>query len=227
MTFNVQDCLTKATGRAKSDVANKLISMLLHETSREICNRFGLSVGDRDYVNAVVDFLGKECCYCSAQLERDRVVVEHPDGLNRFRAGLHVPGNALLACRKCNNEKRRDDQMENLLLAETGWESFLSHDSSQCASSCKTCTYWAQKFPDFETRRTHLQATKKKISEFRFMYPDFMETSQILKPALLNRLNSLYRECQEFAAQRIKISAASLFEEVNWKNYKKQSESKA
>jgi len=224
MSFNVQDCLTKATGRAKSDVANKLISMLLHEASREICNRFGLSVGDRDYVNAVVDFLGKECCYCSAQLERDRVVVEHPDGLNRFRAGLHVPGNALLACKKCNNEKRRDDQLDTLLLAETGWESFLSHDSSECSASCKTCIYWAQKIPDFDRRRTHLLSAKKKISDFRFMYPDFMKASELLKPALINRLNSLYRECQEFATLKIKTSAASMFEEVDWKKIKLQRE---
>jgi hypothetical protein len=105
MSFCIQGCLAKATGRAKSDVANKLISMLLHETSRRICSYYGLSVGDPRYGESVFADFGNTCCYCDQILENDRTVVEHPEGMNRFRAGLHIPGNALIACKKCNNEK--------------------------------------------------------------------------------------------------------------------------
>lgn len=59
--------------------------------------------------------------------------------MNRCRAGLHVAGNVLVACRRCNNEKRRDDSLAKLVLANSGWESFLSHDGGRCPSSCLTC----------------------------------------------------------------------------------------
>jgi hypothetical protein len=61
--------------------------------------------------------------------------------MNRFRVGLHVPGNVAVACRRCNSEKRRDDQKVALILATTGWESFLAHDGTRCAAVCKTCSY--------------------------------------------------------------------------------------
>ena len=99
MSFRIQDCLAKATGRAKSDVANKLISMLLHETSRRICSYYGLSVGDPRYGESVFAAFGNTCCYCDQILENDRTVVEHPEGMNRFRAGLHIPEMHLLHVR--------------------------------------------------------------------------------------------------------------------------------
>lgn len=214
MNFRVQECLAKATSRAKSDVANKLISMLLHEVSRKVCSRLQLSVGDTAYSDSVAILFGSACCYCGLQLEANIAVVEHPDGMNRIRAGLHIPGNALLACRKCNNEKRRDDQKENLVLASTGWESFLSHDGMRCEQSCKTCQYWAQKFSDPIEKMKHLGDTRKRIGEFRQEQTRFLEVADRLRPALLARLNFLYRECQDFATNRIRSTADSLFSEI-------------
>ena len=54
--------------------------------------------------------------------------------MNRYRAGLHCPGNVLVACKMCNSEKRRDDSLRVLSLATSGWESFLSHDGTRCAA---------------------------------------------------------------------------------------------
>lgn len=211
MSFQIQDCLAKATGRAKSDVANKLISMLLHEASRKVSNHFGLSVGDSRYGQSVFATFGNKCCYCSQLLESDRVVVEHPEGMNRFRAGLHIPGNALLACKKCNNEKRRDDQKQALTLASTGWESFLAHDFSRCQSNCKSCFYWASKFPDSIARQDHLRKASKRISIFQQNHPEFQKASTLLKPILLAKLQGLYRECQQFATDKISSAADELF----------------
>jgi hypothetical protein len=124
MTFQTSLYMRRATGRAKSDVANKLVSMLLHEVSRKICGSLKLNVSDSDYIEAVVQRFGDCCCYCERPLENDRAAVEHLDGMNRFRAGLHIPGNVTVSCKKCNNEKRRDDQRPELVLANSGWESF-------------------------------------------------------------------------------------------------------
>ena len=44
MSFDVSRALKKSTGRAKSDVANKLVSMFLHEVSRKACSAFGMTV---------------------------------------------------------------------------------------------------------------------------------------------------------------------------------------
>ena len=46
MSFNVAAALRKSTGRAKSDVANKLVSMFLHEVSRKACAAGGMNVSD-------------------------------------------------------------------------------------------------------------------------------------------------------------------------------------
>lgn len=214
MSFEVQKCLAKATSRAKSDVANKLVSMLLHEVSRKVCLRLELSVGDPVYSEAVATIFGPDCCYCGMPLETNIAVVEHPDGMNRIRAGLHIPGNALLACRKCNNEKRRDDQAERLVLATTGWESFLTHDGSRCHVGCKTCEYWARKIPDVGERSRRMDESRKKIAEFRLKHCRFLKAADRLKPALLARLNLLYRECQDFATKRIRSTAESVFLEI-------------
>ena len=216
MSFCIQGCLAKATGRAKSDVANKLISMLLHETSRRICSYYGLSVGDPRYGESVFAAFGNTCCYCDQILENDRTVVEHPEGMNRFRAGLHIPGNALIACKKCNNEKRHDDQMVTLTLASTGWESFLSHDSRKCPPNCKSCLYWANKYPDFSVRSQYLKQAARRIRDFQLGYGDFFNSSQQLKPVLLARLNLLYRECQSFASTKIVASTESIFDKFDW-----------
>lgn len=214
MNFNTSAYLRKATPRAKSDVANKLISMFLHELSRRVVAEIGLSVTDAAYADAVTAAFGVCCSYCSRPLELDRASVEHPDGLNRFRAGLHIPGNVIVACKRCNNEKRRDDSLPKLLLADSGWESFLSHDTTLCAVGCKTCTYWATIWPDAIERQERLKAVKEKIVEFRNNYPTATAWSATARHSLREKLESLYRESQRFATSQIEAAAESIFSEV-------------
>ena len=52
MNFPVSAYLRNATSRAKSDVANNLVSMFLHELSRKICASLELSVTDERYAVA-------------------------------------------------------------------------------------------------------------------------------------------------------------------------------
>ena len=106
--------LRSATRRAKSDVANKLISMCLHELSRRISHSWRVKVDSEDYERFVRERFANKCPYCSCDLASTIAVIEHLDGMNRYRAGLHVPGNVLVACRRCNSEKRRDDSRKTL-----------------------------------------------------------------------------------------------------------------
>lgn len=203
MSFQTAAYLRKATGRAKSDVANKLVSMFLHEVSRKVAGDIGLSVADPGYTRAVEQEFGGHCCYCGRILESDRASVEHPDGMNRFRAGLHIPGNVLVSCKKCNNEKRRDDQLHELKLAKTGWESFLSHDGTKCGAYCKTCAYWSSIWPD-EIKAQNLKAARQKILGFRARYRKSIKLNRQAHDSLRRELDKIYRECQSFAADRIK-----------------------
>ncbi len=148
--------LRSATRRAKSDVANKLISMFLHELSRRISENWPIKVDGQEYEQLVRKSFNNRCPYCSRNLADTASVIEHLDGMNRYRAGLHAPGNVLVACRKCNSEKRRDDSLRVLLLAKSGWESFLSHDGTRCAASCLTCQYWKSVWEDETDRRLRL-----------------------------------------------------------------------
>jgi hypothetical protein len=204
MSFQTAAYLRKATLRAKSDVANKLVSMFLHGVSRKISTSLGMNVTDLRYTDSVVAKFGVNCCYCRKLLEEDRAAVEHPDGMNRFRAGLHVPGNVILACKRCNNEKRRDDQIRELKLAGSGWASFLSHDSTKCGDGCKTCTYWKGVWPDDRQREKNLMEARHRIVEFRAEYADAIRMSQIAQPLLHKELEKIYRECQAFATTCIK-----------------------
>jgi hypothetical protein len=117
--------LRSATRRAKSDMANKLVSMFLHELSRRIGQSWNVAVDGEEYERLVRERFNNRCPYCSCDLANTIPVIEHLDGMNRYRVGLHVPGNVLVACRRCNNEKRRDDSLLVLSLAKSGWESFL------------------------------------------------------------------------------------------------------
>lgn len=184
--------------------------MFLHEVSRKVTTKIGLNVADSEYVYAVEAKFGNHCCYCGRLLESDRVAVEHPDGMNRFRAGLHIPGNVIVSCKKCNNEKRRDDQLHELTLAKTGWESFLSHDGTKCDGHCKTCAYWKTIWPD-EMRTKNLKAARRKILEFRACYIESIELNRKAHNLLREELNKIYRECQSFAADRIKEAVNLLF----------------
>jgi len=178
MSFQTAAYLRKATGRAKSDVANKLVSMFLHEVSRKICASLDLSISDSKYTTAVVAKFGDNCCYCRRPLENDRAAVEHLDGMNRFRSGLHIPGNVIVSCKKCNNEKRRDDQLHELTLADTGWESFLLHNSRSCGEICKGCAYWKFIWPDETHRIRNLNEARQRILDFQSGYPASIEWSR-------------------------------------------------
>ena len=87
--------LLKGNANAKSDVANKLISMFLHELSRSISKACFVKVKSKEYVLMVRESFNNRCPYCSRILTWDNSIVEHLDGMNRRRAGLHVPGNVL------------------------------------------------------------------------------------------------------------------------------------
>jgi len=57
--------LRSATRRAKSDVANKLISMFLHELSRRISEKWSVKVDDEEYEKLVRKQFNNRCPYCS------------------------------------------------------------------------------------------------------------------------------------------------------------------
>ena len=214
MTFDCSAYLRRATSRAKSDVANKLVSMFLHEISRKACAEWSLWVNDSAYSDVVANTFGIVCCYCQRPLEMDRAAVEHLDGMNRFRVGLHIPGNVLVACNRCNREKRRDDSLLQLSLAESGWESFLSHNSTRCLEGCLTCTYWRGIWPDLEQRSLSLQTQSKKIAAFRALYKGSLIWGAKAVPLLRVRLDAIYRECQEFATSRITKSVEEVMNEI-------------
>ena len=210
MSFDSSQALRKATGRAKSDVANKLVSMFLHEVSRRACEAGGLNVSNSDYIGAVVRAFGHRCLYCDRDLENDRAAVEHLDGMNRFRVGLHVPGNVAVSCRRCNSEKRRDDQQIVLQLAPTGWGSFLAHDGTRCEAGCKTCRYWAALWPDPSQRTDALSQAMERIQEFRLPYVKYVSWSEHTREAIQSRAEGLYRTCQTFATDEIEKLTSQL-----------------
>ena len=195
--------LRTATRRAKSDVANKLVSMFLHMLSRKLCEEWQLKIEDESYLATVKEIFEGRCPYCGTELNKVNVIVEHPDGMNRLRAGLHVPGNVLLACKPCNSEKRRDDSLRMLTLAQTGWESFLSHDGTRCDPSCRTCAYWKRLWPNASERKIALRQNAARISRFRAIYPAFENVVPHLKEHLPHYLAILYKDCQTFADNRI------------------------
>jgi hypothetical protein len=205
MNFDPAALLKKSTSRAKSDVANKLVSMLLHELSRRANQGSGISVNSSVYARFAADFFGGKCPYCRDDLASKSVAVEHLEGMNRFRAGLHVPGNVIVSCSICNLEKRRDDQALQLILADSGWESFLSHGFGKCPVLCKTCHYWSRKFPDNEERRNRLIHARAEILRFQNdpLIAKAFAASLELRTAARKTLESFYREGQVFAKSRI------------------------
>ena len=211
MSFATSAYLRKATSRAKSDVANKLVSMYLHDVSRRINTALQMNVTDLAHADAVDAEFGNQCCYCGQPLEKDRAAIEHLDGMNRFQVGLHLPGNVVVACKRCNGEKRRDDQIHDSGLAGSGWEAFLCHDSTRCQPTCKTCSYWREVWPDETQRRENMKKASQKISAFRARYPESMEWSRKAKTILRQEVDKLYRECQVFATDLIKKAVDDAF----------------
>ena len=206
--------LRAATRRAKSDVANKLVSMCLHELSRRISQEWAIRVESEQYEQMVRTVFENRCPYCGRDLTDTIAVIEHLDGMNRYRAGLHVPGNVLVACRKCNNEKRRDDSLRVLSLANSGWESFMSHGSPKCAASCLTCRYWSTIWPDEAERKSRLLENLERIRSFRGRFSELQNVLPSLAEALPSLLTKLYSDCQAFAETEIR-SLLETFEQTS------------
>jgi hypothetical protein len=196
--------LRTATRRAKSDVANKLVSMFLHELSRRISQKWPIRVDSQEYEELVRRLFNNRCPYCSCDLAGTIPVIEHLDGMNRLRAGLHVPGNVLVACKRCNGEKRRDDSQKVLSLATTGWESFLSHDGTRCSKRCLTCLYWESVWGDQEERSKRLAENLKNVRSFRHAFLEFERVLPSLVLMLPELLTKLYSDCQSFAETEIR-----------------------
>ena len=188
--------------------------MLLHEISRRIVANLGQSVTEPKYGLAVQAAFQDGCGYCRRALEPDRASVEHLDGMNRFRVGLHIPGNVIVACKRCNNAKRPDDQNPKLHLAASGWESFLSHDRTRCATSCKTCAYWQTVWPDEHQRQAELVASLQRIRMFREVFANASEREAQARVLLKDKVNDLYRACQASAQNQIQELADTLFKEL-------------
>lgn len=191
--------LRSATTRAKSDVANKLVSMFLHELSRKIGRSWPVRVDSEEYGQLIRLRFGNRCPYCGCDLRSEAAIIEHLDGMNRYRAGLHIPGNVFVACKRCNSEKRRDDSRPTLTLATSGWESFLSHNGTKCTPICKTCRYWAGIWEDESERKVRLAENLETIRAFRREFQSLTEALPSLNEQLPSLLNKLYFDCQNFA----------------------------
>jgi hypothetical protein len=196
--------LRSATRRAKSDVANKLVSMCLHELSRRISQSWTVKVDGEEYERLVRGHFSNRCPYCSCDLTDTNSVIEHLDGMNRYRAGLHVPGNVLVACKRCNGEKRRDDSLRILSLAGSGWESFLSHSGTRCPATCRTCRYWEGVWEDRAERDLRLTENLQRIRSFRGTFVEFDQVLPSLMETQPELLTKLYTDCQTFAETEIK-----------------------
>jgi len=195
--------LRSATRRAKSDVANKLVSMFLHELSRRISRTWRMTADSEEYEKVVRERFENRCPYCSCDLANTVTVIEHLDGMNRLRVGLHVPGNVLVACRRCNNEKRRDDSLLVLSLAKSGWESFLSHDGSRCGPTCRTCLYWKEIWVDEAERKLRLSENLQRLRLFRSSFSEFEQVVPSLIDTMPALLTKLYADCQAFAEREM------------------------
>ena len=188
--------------------------MFLHESSRRISQKWPIRVDSEEYGELVRRLFNNSCPYCSRNLTDTVAVIEHLDGMNRYRTGLHVPGNVLVACRRCNGEKRRDDSLKVLLLAGSGWESFLSHAGTGCTSSCLTCKYWTTVWEDETERRVRLSENLERIRSFRRGFSELEQVFPSLAEALPVLLTKLYSDCQAFAETEI-TSLLERFEQIS------------
>jgi hypothetical protein len=188
--------------------------MFLHELSRRISQEWPFRVDGEEYAELVRKMFNNQCPYCSRDLADTLSVIEHLDGMNRYRAGLHVPGNVLVACRKCNSEKCRDDSQKVLSLATTGWESFLSHDGTHCPESCLTCLYWKSVWENEAERRARLIENLERVRSFRRTFSEFEHVLPSLARTLPVLLTKLYSDCQTFAEAEIK-SLLEKFEQTS------------
>jgi len=188
--------------------------MFLHELSRRISENWRIRVDSEEYEQLVRQSFDNRCPYCLRVLTTAESVIEHLDGMNRYRVGLHVPGNVLVACRKCNGEKRRDDSLKVLSLSGFGWASFLAHDGGRCASSCPACRYWKDIWADEAERKQRLAENLHRIQSFRSKFPEFERSRSSLMAVLPALLTKLYSDCQTFAETEIK-SLLERFEQIS------------
>lgn len=177
--------------------------MFLHELSRKISEGWAMKVDSQEYEDLVRTWYENRCPYCGHDLTVSASVVEHLDGMNRYRAGLHVPGNVLVACKACNSEKRRDDSLKELSLARFGWESFLSHDGTRCDPSCLTCSYWQRVWENSSERQKRLRENAERIRRFRQQFSELERVLPQLAEMLPGLLTKLYSDCQTFAEREI------------------------
>ena len=166
--------------------------------------KWSVRVDGGEYESLVRHWFGNQCPYCLRGLENADSVIEHLDGMNRNRAGLHVPGNVLVACKRCNGEKRRDDALKTLVLSDSGWASFLSHDGARCAPSCLTCRYWRGIWSSDGERTLRLSENLKRIRSFRNTFSEFERILPALRESLPGLLTKLYSDCQAFAETEIR-----------------------
>jgi hypothetical protein len=178
--------------------------MFLHALSQKVCRDWPIAVDSQKYQEIVRGRFNNKCPYCLCELAQTQSIVEHLDGMNRLRAGLHVPGNVLVACRKCNSEKRRDDASKTLSLADSGWASFLSHDGTRCRATCPTCLYWRAIWPEAAERDTLLRENIERIRSFRREFSELERVLPFFRSTLPGLLTKLYSECQSFAESEIK-----------------------
>ena len=176
--------------------------MFLHELSRTASRDGSVRIESEAYAQSVRETFNGRCPYCGVDLLTVIPVVEHLDGMNRLRMGLHVAGNVLVSCKKCNNEKRRDDSLSVLKIADTGWESFLSHDG-RCSTACKTCAYWESIWPVHSERVSILAENRNRIRKFRGQFAEFETLRALISEALPTLVGKLYSDCQDFASHEI------------------------
>jgi hypothetical protein len=192
--------------------------MFLHELSRRVSQNWGMRIDSAEYEGLVRGCFQNQCPYCSCDLAATIPVIEHLNGLNRYRAGLHVPGNVLVACKNCNIEKRRDDSLRSLTLAPSGWESFLSHDGTRCPQPCLTCGYWQRIWEDHTERKANLNQNIQRILSFRRQFPELERALRDFSEQLPSFLTKLYADCQSFAEAEI----ASLLQRVDYSRQSSQ-----
>jgi hypothetical protein len=190
--------LRKRNQRQKSDVAQKLIAMCLHEVSASLVReRTYLRVESADYEVHVRKAFGNGCAFCGDILTRD-LQVEHLDAMNRVRAGLHIAGNVVLSCKPCNSAKRGDDQGKSAFIGNDGWALFLRHTGAECRTDCAACAYWAARIPHPSTRTETLEARLEKLVGFRAPYHLAMIRAASLD--MVAELERVYRAWQNEAS---------------------------
>ena len=178
-------------------MAQKLIAMCLHEVSASLVReRPYLRVEAPEYEAHVRRAFGGACVFCGDGLTRD-LHVEHLDAMNRVRAGLHIAGNVVLSCKRCNWAKRADDQGKSSFTGDHGWEHFLRHTGAECQIGCGTCAYWAERLPRATDRVLVLASTRERLTAFRAPY--HLAAIRVASLEMVQELESVYRLWQEQA----------------------------